>query len=654
MKKLIVIAGAGEYPLAVVTGAKAAGVEQVDVMAVRGATARATCAAADHVHTIGIGEIASGLKWLAAQNYDGCIFAGQINPLALFRSRFDDQTKEWLASLEAKTAHTIYGKLSEEFEKAGVRVLPASCYMDSHLPGEGVLTARSPNEHEARDIAYAATVVEDVGRHDVGQTVLVKDGMVLAVEAFEGTNAAIKRGGKLGGKGAIIFKAARVGHDMRFDIPVVGLTTLKTMRSAGITVLAFQAGRLILLNRAAVIAYANKHGIALIGVKTALPPAPTRPSAADLAPRPRPAPTKRVLLLAGEESGMLYAEQLKKALGNVSIKQYSDFGFKTADLAVMGFWPVVRRLFFFLRVKRTMQRCIRVWQPDAVVGIDYPGLNLKLEEYGRKHGARAIHIVCPQVWAWKQNRIPRIASQLNRLLCFFPFEAALFKPYQSENFSAEFIGHPLVDEFKVLQRQASAERTLALLPGSRIGEIECNLPRMLAALPLLKEKVKVVIPAANKQVHELIDRITGGKVTVTDGGARALLLQADAAAVASGTATLEAALAGVPTVLVYAVAPLLAWFARRVIKGVKHLGLANIIATKAGLEPPMPELLQEEFTAQALAAKLNEYLFEDTQRAAATKALAAATALLAHEGNAIATAANIILKEINQDEKVEC
>jgi hypothetical protein len=117
-----------------------------------------------------------------------------------------------------------------------------------------------------------------MGRHDVGQTVLVKDGMVLAVEAFEGTNAAIKRGGRLSRKGAVLVKGAREGHDMRFDIPVVGLKTLKVMRRAGVTALAFQAGRLLLLDRTDVLAFANRHGITIVGIATDLPPAPLRPS----------------------------------------------------------------------------------------------------------------------------------------------------------------------------------------------------------------------------------------------------------------------------------------------------------------------------------------------------------------------------------------
>ncbi len=276
-QKMIVISGWGAYPRLIVEGAHAAGVRQVDVLAVRGSTDRATVKAADNVHTINLGGIAGGLRWVAKQGYDGACFAGQINPLSLFTARFDELTKGWLDSLPVKNAHTVYGKLAYEFESAGVKVFPASSFMDGYLPGVGALTDRSLTDREATDVAHGATVVRDMGRHDVGQTVLVKEGMVLAVEAFEGTNAAIKRGGKLGGKGAVVVKGAREGHDMRFDIPVVGLKTLKVMKSAGVTALAFQAGRLILLDREAVISFANKHGIALVGIETDLPPAPLRP-----------------------------------------------------------------------------------------------------------------------------------------------------------------------------------------------------------------------------------------------------------------------------------------------------------------------------------------------------------------------------------------
>lgn len=277
MKKLIIIAGCGSYPRLIVEGAKKAGVPQVDVVAIKSSTDRATWKAADHVHWITLGGIAEGIRWVGANGYEGAILAGQVNPLSLFRGRFDPEVKAWLAELPVKNAHSIFGKLTEKFAAAGTPILPASLYMDDHMPGVGVLTKRGLTPSEESDVRHARDVARDVGEHDVGQTVMVKSGMVLAVEAFEGTNAAIARGGKLGGKGSVVFKAARVGHDMRFDIPVVGLTTLKKLKSAGATALAFQAGRLVLLDREEVIRYADEHDIALVGVDSGLPPAPLRP-----------------------------------------------------------------------------------------------------------------------------------------------------------------------------------------------------------------------------------------------------------------------------------------------------------------------------------------------------------------------------------------
>ncbi len=277
MKKLLVIAGAGAYPRLLVEGAKRAGVETVDVMAVKGSCERSTARAADHVFPFAVGESDDAIKWTSEQGYDGAVLAGQVSPLSLFRGKFGPVVRQWLAEMPVKNAHTIFGKLVSEFERAGVRMIPASSYMEGSMPGAGVLTERDFTELERSDTMRGFQVASDVGRHDVGQTVVVKAGMVLAVEAFEGTNAAIRRAGKLG-RGSVLCKAAREGHDWRFDIPVVGLKTLKNMKKAGVTALAFQAHRLLLLDRNEVVQFANRHGIAVAGVESGLPPAPTRPS----------------------------------------------------------------------------------------------------------------------------------------------------------------------------------------------------------------------------------------------------------------------------------------------------------------------------------------------------------------------------------------
>ena len=374
---------------------------------------------------------------------------------------------------------------------------------------------------------------------------------------------------------------------------------------------------------------------------------------------------RKILLLAGEESGLLYAERLKDALQDacpgevMEFRGYQSEGFKTADLAVMGFWPVLKRLFFFLGVARTMKRLVREWRPEAVVTVDYPGLNLKLAAYAKSLGIPAIHVVCPQVWAWHQGRIPKVAAALTKLLCFFPFEPPLFK---GTSLDARFIGHPLADVFAAETAQAAqrgkakaAAKILALLPGSRIGEIQRILPRLLQAVHLLARTgaaagLSIRIPAANDRAYAEIDRQVRAnpppaafRLEIVRGKAREVLRQADCAAVASGTATLEAALARCPTVLVYAVSPLLAWFARRVIKGVRHIGLANVIAEKTGTPPPMPELLQEAFTPESVAAWLSAWLADPAAREQAVASLDTTMALLKSDGDALGNAAREIL-----------
>ena len=359
----------------------------------------------------------------------------------------------------------------------------------------------------------------------------------------------------------------------------------------------------------------------------------------------------KILLLAGEESGVLYAEKIRADVRNrrpdAEIRGYGDYGFKVSDLAVMGIGQVLKKIFYFLRVKRTMERAIDEWRPDVVCTVDYPGMNLKLAAYAKARGVRTVHVVCPQVWAWKRGRIPKIEASLDKLCCFFPFEPKLFKPG-----FAEFVGHPLVDEMQDLAAKGhkeGAERVLAILPGSRLGEIEKHMPVLLdvinnlcASTVPLCGKIKIVIPAANERAYqrivEILDfgaaRIPSPTVVVTRGGARIALRDADAAIVASGTATLEAALAGCPTVLVYKVGWLFAFLARRFIKGVKHIGLANIIAEKAGAPCPMPELLQEDFTSGNVLSRLEPWLTDSSANAKARQALADTMGLLKSDGDA--------------------
>jgi len=397
----------------------------------------------------------------------------------------------------------------------------------------------------------------------------------------------------------------------------------------------------------------------------------------------------RVLLLAGEQSGLFYAERIMREIRravpqeDVEFRGYGDYGFKTVDLAVMGLGPVLRKIFYFMRVARTMKRAIREWRPDVVATVDYPGMNLKLAAYAKDLGIPAVHVVCPQVWAWHRGRVPKIAAALTKLLCFLPFEPAIFPP--TPGFKAMFIGHPLVDVFaeergrsacEAVQaaRSAGAGKVVALLPGSRRGEIERILPRLLAAAEILNGRIPhlaFVIPAASERARRQIDAVLAAtpisNVTCVDGGARDVLRASDAAAVASGTATLESALARVPTALVYATTPFFAWLLRYFVTGVRFAGLANIIAercTYGGKDPPkrrpgegpgkggpMPELLQEDFTPEALAGLLEPWLSDQSARAAAVARLDEAMALLHSDGDALGIAAREIISAATEGDR---
>ena len=340
---------------------------------------------------------------------------------------------------------------------------------------------------------------------------------------------------------------------------------------------------------------------------------------------------RKVLLLAGEESGMLYARELMARLGDCEIRTYQDYGFETADLAVFGFAAVLRKIFFFLRVKRTMERAIDEWRPDVVATIDYPGMNLKLAAYAKARGIRTVHTVCPQVWAWHQGRIPKIEAALDKLCCFFPFEPKIFRPGL-----AEFVGHPLLNQFEGMERKPEAG-LIALLPGSRKGEVTRILPILLEVAKRYPDR-RFVIPAAHERALGWIKAMAiPDNVGVQTGGARELLLKAECAVVASGTATLEATLCNCPTVLVYRVSELLAAFLRRALTGTRYVGLANIIWDRCGGEgsQPMAELLQENFTVETVCAELDKWMNDPAARAEKSAQLKKTVMLLKSDGEPI-------------------
>lgn len=263
-----IIAGKGAYPRVLAQSARLQGVQRLFAVAFKGETDRELERHVDEVKWLHIGQLGALLEAFRASGVRQAVMAGQITPTHLFRVRLDRTMIDLLSRLEQRNAETIFGAVGEELAKVGVELRPASLFMESTMPPPGLLSRRAPTREEEADIALGLQVAKTTSGLDIGQTVVLKRGTILAVEAFEGTDATILRAGDLGGAGAVVVKVAKCGHDMRFDIPVVGEHTMKVLRKAGVAVLAVEAGRTILLERERLVAEANRRGLCFTAVST--------------------------------------------------------------------------------------------------------------------------------------------------------------------------------------------------------------------------------------------------------------------------------------------------------------------------------------------------------------------------------------------------
>jgi hypothetical protein len=265
-EQLAIIAGNGAYPRLLAESARKQGVHRIFAVAFRKETDSAIEKFADEVKWVRLGQLGAVLDALRSSGARHAVMAGQITPTNFFRVRFDARMLQLLAGLRIRNEPTVYGAVSDELKAIGIQVLPACSFMEMHMPEAGLLSRRAPTDPERRDIELGFRVAEVASGLDIGQTVVVKEGTILAVEAFEGTNAAIARAADLGGDGIVVVKVAKKTHDMRFDIPTIGLQTLKVLRKARAAVLAFHARRAVLLEREKVVEEADRMNLCLISV----------------------------------------------------------------------------------------------------------------------------------------------------------------------------------------------------------------------------------------------------------------------------------------------------------------------------------------------------------------------------------------------------
>lgn len=351
--------------------------------------------------------------------------------------------------------------------------------------------------------------------------------------------------------------------------------------------------------------------------------------------------SKRIVLVAGETSGDALGAGLIQQLrlrfpdaefagvgGEAMRAAGFDAWHDASELAVMGLAEVLRHLPRLLKLRATLRQRVLDWQPDVFIGIDAPDFNLGLERWLKQRDVRTVHYVSPSVWAWREQRASKIGRSADLVLCLFPMEPAI---YARHGIDARFVGHPMADEMPMESDQASARESLglraytpilAVLPGSRLGEIERLAPIFFEAAKLVAEAVpylQIVIPAATPACRAALKPMLSSFAgldptpTLVDGRAREAMVAADVVLLASGTATLETMLAKRPMVVGYRLAPL----TYRVLKTfgmlkVDRYALPNVLHGS----DLAPELMQEECTPQNLAAAVLN-LFQHPETGAA-------------------------------------
>lgn len=354
-----------------------------------------------------------------------------------------------------------------------------------------------------------------------------------------------------------------------------------------------------------------------------------------------PAQQPNLLVIAGELSGDMHAarviEVLRRTRPDIDVWGIGGDGLAAEgvsllqhvrDMSVLGLVEVLKRYGFFRRVFDQVLCEVDRRKPRAALLIDYPGFNLRLAAQLKKRGVRVIYYVCPQVWAWHRSRIPKMAKIIDRLLVIFPFEVEIFS---RTGLDVHFVGHPLVEQAQAVFDLPHEELPwpgplrVAMLPGSRRQELERLLPDMLAAAARLEREFPdagFLLPAATPEMGKLAEvmireaKEKPSRIIVVKGKTRAILRQARAAWVASGTATLETALMECPMVVVYRTATLTYLVGKQLVR-VPHLGMVNLLAGKE----LCPELIQHAVTPDNLVRAITPLLGDTPERAVMVEGL---------------------------------
>lgn len=381
----------------------------------------------------------------------------------------------------------------------------------------------------------------------------------------------------------------------------------------------------------------------------------------------------RYYIVAGEASGDLHTSNLIKAIrqkdtaaefrgcgGDLMRSAGAELLLHYKEMAFMGFWEVFVNLKTVLGNIKRCKADIMAWNPDVLVLVDYPGFNLRIAQFAKKRGIKVVYYISPQIWAWKKGRIKQIKRDVDEMMVILPFEKGF---YAKNGMDVHYVGHPLLDavsrdlperpEIRSFRKDNGLDdrEIIALLPGSRRQEVNALLPQMLTLAKLFTQ-YQFVVSTVSWLPKELYDKhletlratsLRGNNVRTVCGNTYALLANAKAAIVASGTATLETAMIGTPQVVCYAGSEISYLIAKHLISGIDYISLPNLIMDA----PVVTELIQHDYNTERLEKELR-LITEDAENVAAMKAQYRELYTKLGNGSASMNAAEVVVAAANR------
>ncbi|MDR2723637.1 MAG: lipid-A-disaccharide synthase [Holosporaceae bacterium] len=561
--------------------------------------------------SIDLGDIGKAIDFLNLNKVKDIVFAGKVKR-PNFKQIFPDKKgRSWLLKLRKSIFagdDALLRAVADLVHQEGFDIIAGTSLLDDVFFSPRIYSQRKPSKSDYNDIDIGLATAKELGITDLGQSVVVRNGMVIGKEDIHGTNALLEKCGGNAGKGGILVKISKPQQDNRFDLPTIGVETIETLHKNGFAGVVVEANKCIAIDKDKIINRADELNIFMMAVKL---------------------PSLKIFLIAGEASGDYLGGKLIDSISKIFRGNVEFLGiggpcmeksglkkiFSIEELSLIGIAEVIGKIF---RIKKLISQTveqIQNHQPTIIVTVDSSGFTHRIAKKVKKMGCKIplVHYVAPPVWAWRGWRAKFMHKFIDKLMVLFPFEPAYFEKY---GLKTVFVGHPIAVDPEFRKPHSSQLRNflnsvckikereeykiITLLPGSRMSEIVHHLPVLEKFMELMVSKyenIKFIIPTIENLEKKINDIICNWsqKPTIIMSKAQKILAyySSDAAVAASGTVTLELARVGLPFVTIYKTSSITYLIVKFLIK-IRDVCLINLLAKKN----VVPELLQKDCTAE--------------------------------------------------------